>query len=237
MELGRYLRAKRESANRTQPDVANEVQIEQSYLSKIESGKSIPSQEVFNKLQQAYGFKVEELVQSISSSELTRLSEIKSITSSVSAQTSKKLNVARKWLISGLIALSVGAGALAFSILPDRSAEQFTYRSEGVLTLDEDLNTFELVYEKPEAIEADLSLVTKRKALLTRLAQKELTSLEFKGNGFIVNSEEGRRYFKLLNTIKPVRESWTRWFFVPAIMLLVAGVSCFFIAKRWDLYQ
>lgn len=234
MELGQFLRGCRESAGRTQPNVATAIGIEQSYLSKIESGKSIPSEEVFNKLQQAYGFDIEDLVSSLSKTELDKLSEISSITDVAFTKNKEKLHSSRTWTISGLAMLMVGAGLLAFSTLPDRTPKMFKYRSEGVLTLEEELNTFDLVYLTTDELKGDQAQLEKRKLLLSRLDQEDVISLQYKGDGYLINTDEGRRYYKFIDAQAAGRDYWNRWFLVPAFMLLVGGIGCFVISKRWN---
>jgi len=50
MKFGDYLRQKREDRGWTQPEAAAKARIEQSYLSKLETGRSYPSDDVFERL-------------------------------------------------------------------------------------------------------------------------------------------------------------------------------------------
>lgn len=50
MKFGVYLRSLREKAGWTQPEAAEKIEIEQSYLSKLETGKCFPSEDIFSKL-------------------------------------------------------------------------------------------------------------------------------------------------------------------------------------------
>jgi transcriptional regulator with XRE-family HTH domain len=54
MKFGDYLRQKREARGWTQPEAANKAGIEQSYLSKLETGKSYPSEDAYARLVAAY---------------------------------------------------------------------------------------------------------------------------------------------------------------------------------------
>lgn len=234
MEFGRYLRQCRENTKRTQPDVAAEVEIEQSYLSKLESGKSLPSEEVFNKLQQVYSINLDEMVKALSPQELTKLSDIKSIQQVSSRKNNRKLHSARKWSIAGLVMLMLGVGALALVLMPEQSTDEYHYRSEGVLKVEEELNAFELIYADLKTIKDDKSLLEQRVALLVRLDQKDLIAGQYKGDGYVMKTQKGRRFYKLIQSSTAVRSYFNRWFLVPALMLLAGAIGCFYIARRWD---
>ena len=234
MEFGQYLRNCRESVGRTQPEIASEVEIEQSYLSKLESGKSIPSNDVFNKLVDVYQIDVEKLVDTLSTQEQHKLREIKAISQLVSKKKLAHSNFSKRLAITGLVMLTLGAGLLGFSMLPDRSQTTFSYRSEGVLALNEDLDTFELVYRNTRTLEGEQQLLLKRTELLERLQQEDRLTTEFKGDGFLENSATGRRFFKLIGKNEPVRDYWNRWFLVPAFMMLVGGLGCCVVSWRWN---
>ncbi len=234
MNLGEYLKNCRETYKRTQPDVAKEAEIEQSYLSKLESGKSIPSNEVFNKLVTVYEIDLEDLVAKLSDQEIKKLDEIKAINKVVSQRKKGRLDTAKNISIAGLVMLTIGVGLLCFSILPDRSQSQYSYRSEGVLKKDEELRAFELVYRDLQQLNDDERLLTKRGELLSRLEQQDVLSESFKGEGYVVNTPEGRRFFKLIGKHESKRDYWNRWFIVPSFMFLVAGAGCFFLSRRWS---
>ncbi|MBO6796341.1 helix-turn-helix transcriptional regulator [Maricaulis sp.] len=50
MKFGDYLRQCREAKGWTQPEAARHADIEQSYLSKLETGRSYPSEDVYSRL-------------------------------------------------------------------------------------------------------------------------------------------------------------------------------------------
>ncbi len=47
MKFGEYLKSQRDARGWTQPMAAEKIGIEQSYLSKLETGKASPSDEMF----------------------------------------------------------------------------------------------------------------------------------------------------------------------------------------------
>lgn len=67
MTLGEKLRALRSTSGWTQPEFARKLGIEQSYLSKLENDKSIPSTEMFDKLCTAYEVTPDEMLKGLNS--------------------------------------------------------------------------------------------------------------------------------------------------------------------------
>ncbi len=61
MKFGLFIRNCRDKLEWTQPEAALKIQIEQSYLSKLETGKSYPSEEVFDKPVEVYQINTESL--------------------------------------------------------------------------------------------------------------------------------------------------------------------------------
>ena len=59
MKFGEYLKNRRTELGWTQPDAASKAGIEQSYLSKLETGKSFPSEDVYQRLVGAFGLDTE----------------------------------------------------------------------------------------------------------------------------------------------------------------------------------
>ena len=102
MKFGDYLRARREDKGWTQPEAAAKADIEQSYLSKLETGKSFPSQDVFERLAAAYGFDAETLAQSVDADSLKALREVGQVRAAVISLQSRSVRLARSWLAAGV---------------------------------------------------------------------------------------------------------------------------------------
>ena len=76
MRFGDYIRDRRRELEWTQPDAAEKIGIEQSYLSKLESGKSYPSEDVFAALKATYKIDMDDLNVKLFSGELDQLGNI-----------------------------------------------------------------------------------------------------------------------------------------------------------------
>lgn len=234
MKFGDYLRQCREKMKWTQPEAAAKIEIEQSYLSKLETGKSHPSEEIFNKLADVYQFNIDELYEKITSEELNKLKDIKLVREAILNRNRSKVKTTRSWLVAGFIMVSLGGALFAASILPVRSEAQYTYRSNGILQLDEELRIYDLIHKDNSRLNNNVELIEKRKDLLSRLSYMDEVTTQYKGDGYVKNTLKGRRFFDLLNSREIQRDYSNRWFFVPSIMLLLGGFSSFYISRRWN---
>jgi len=233
MKFGDYLRQCREKHNWTQPEAATKIEIEQSYLSKLETGKSNPSEEVFNKLIDVYQININELYEKISSDELSKLKEIKQVRDAIINRNKSKVKSTRSWLVAGFIMISLSGAFLAASIIPIYSKLEYVYRSEGVLELDEELSTFDLIHKDNAQLNGNTKLINKRKELVSRLSYMDEVSDQFNGDGYAKTTLKGRRYFKMIDRREVKRNFANRWFLVPTLMLFFGGISSFFISRRW----
>lgn len=66
MDFGIYLRNLRKSRNWTQPEAAEHIGVEQSYLSKLETGKATPSEKILDDLVRAYDIDLDGMVRQLS---------------------------------------------------------------------------------------------------------------------------------------------------------------------------
>ncbi|MBE8167352.1 MAG: helix-turn-helix transcriptional regulator, partial [Shewanella sp.] len=77
MTLGQIIKKCRVEKGLSQPELADKIGIEQSYLSKLENDKSLPSNDMLQAILLAFDIKLEAILSSIeSSSEKKRLKQI-----------------------------------------------------------------------------------------------------------------------------------------------------------------
>ena len=75
MKFGDYLKERREEKAWTQPEAAARAGIEQSYLSKLETGKSYPSEEVYGRLVETFEIDTGDLSGRVDAADLDKLKE------------------------------------------------------------------------------------------------------------------------------------------------------------------
>ena len=238
MTFGDYLRSLRDAKTWTQPDAANQIGIEQSYLSKLETGKSLPSSEVFEKLVKAYTIDVDHMTASITSSDLRKLTDIRAVRSSLLNHQAQSRRDIRNWLIASAACWVLGGASLGLSLLgKDMREERYHFRSYGVLNPEEPLSAFNVltktksfagsnVEQRRAAFEAEQS------AMAQRVDEVFVSRLGGPSENYVLDTESGRRYFELVDSERVTLRSPLRWFLAPALAFLLGGLACFAASFR-----
>lgn len=234
MKFGDYLRNCRDKLEWTQPEAAAKIEIEQSYLSKLETGKSHPSEEIFNKLVEVYQINADDLYEKISSEELSKLKELKQVRDAILKRDKTQVTTTRGWLLVGFIMMMLGGTFLGIAIIPEHSSVEYLYRSQGVLQSDEPLDQYSLIEQQLHDSPQNQKLIAKQRELLVRLDQMDEVSNQDKGNAFVKSTFKGRRLFEKISAKEVRRRHNNRWFIAPAFMLIFGAVGCFYISRRWN---
>lgn len=145
MKFGDYIKAQREKARWTQPQAAMKIEIEQSYLSKLETGKSLPSEDVFDRILTAYGLSIEQMSQQLSEGELLALRHIKQVRELFRQELSNKKKHIRTWLTCSMISFVLAAISIAGFYVSSQQVMRYHYISYGVLEDNEALKAFNIV--------------------------------------------------------------------------------------------
>ncbi len=110
MTFGEKIKQLRQQKSLSQPELANLAGIEQSYLSKIENDKSLPSNDILRKLLAAFELTLAELIdEQLVKTDGTRLKQIPDIESYLASLQINKFIARRRYLTisSALIVLAV----------------------------------------------------------------------------------------------------------------------------------
>lgn len=234
MKFGEYLKSQRDARGWTQPMAAQKIGIEQSYLSKLETGKASPSEEMFERLVNAYDIDVDALGATVAGSELERLREIGAIRDLVRRGQQATARGRRRWLVLSLLTIAFGGALLSFVITERRYADsELEYLSKGIIQDGEsDFLYMHLQPFEPHMLAdvfADDPLLP-RLDPITRWHDEE----ENRGAYYIEPAEGGRRVF----------EKTGEWRHVPprlnghlghalALAMLLFGFGGLFVARRW----
>ncbi len=135
MYFGEKLRRLRQERNWTQPDLAEKLGVEQSWLSKIENDKSPPSSELLEKIAAAFGLELPALLDGLDpdyvAGTLSSLPEVRGI---MQQNKFRVVHKSRNWIMAGSISFALGiamlvAGASQFFF----TNELYRYNSEGII--------------------------------------------------------------------------------------------------------
>jgi len=146
MNFGERLRQLRTQKNLTQPQLAQAIGIEQSYLSKLENDKSVPSADIFQAILKALGIDVATFLEGVDEKQVYRdLRQVPEVSNHLNAQVSAKIHSIRTWLFASGIALTLGL-TLFVSGLRGLvfSNTQFNYASSGLLREGEPADLFDV---------------------------------------------------------------------------------------------
>lgn len=230
-----YRTAETGEENWTQPEASAAAGIEQSYLSKLETGKSWPSEDVFARVASAYGVDVDDVVQRVGSSELARLREIGAVRSAIlEIQNSKRL-FARGWLIASLLCLVASGACFGVTLMAEETVRyERDYRSLGLLAPGESLEAFNIVETQLNPGDPDYAILeAQRQKMIPRVDERRITTGDQRSFAFIEEVEGGLRHYKLLDSRQKPVQSPLRWFIVPALMFLAGNIGSAFISFRW----
>lgn len=238
MKFGEYLKIQRESAGWTQPEAASKIAIEQSYLSKLENDKAVPSTEIFDRLMQVYQFSIKQISEQVTSTELEKLKDIVMVREFI--MTSKRADSTnrRKWLIAGLVMAMLGS--LIFSagvVMKDGFYVAYFYESKGLIKENEPLTLF---IEMPgyRGFEAQMRSEPERiklaeHPLFSRLDYQQISWNYDRGAFYDADLDGGKRRF--YRTEEKIYPNPTPHFILVALgaMFIIGGCSCFYISRKW----
>lgn len=235
MKFGDYIRELRQSLRWTQPEAASQIGIEQSYLSKLESGKSYPSEDVFSGLISAYSIDLSKMNVELFPGELDKLREIGEVRAVILREEQDKKRLIRAWLIVGICALMMGGALLGLTQLArDTTVAQFQYRSEGVILAGESFDVFEIIGDSQLGFSSDAEIFLKRQQeMIARIDEQYQSLPDNRGVTFFEPVPNGTRVWRFFGINSETVKSPLRWLIAPAFMFILGGLGCFFVSYRW----
>lgn len=223
MRFGDYIRDVRRGLNWSQPEAAKEIGIEQSYLSKLESGKSYPSEEVFSSIISRYCIDVSTLNQSLFPAELDRLRDIAQVREFILKSEQQKNKRTQKLFTFGVLALTFGGACLgAASLAKETEKHLYQYRSTEAALQASDLD---------QAPGADAS--TNREDLTDEPQRGTAEFILIEDYRDVVFSEEtsnGLQSWRLIGGTTRTVQSPLRWFAIPGAALVFCAIGLFFMS-------
>jgi transcriptional regulator with XRE-family HTH domain len=182
MNVGEKLRQLRQEKNLTQPELAEALGIEQSYLSKLETGKSLPSGDVLNRILAVFGLSLDQFVAELDEGSRNQLRHLPDVADHFTRQKLQLIGNRKRWLLVSSLLVALGAalvyaGTVEFFV----SDMVYDYQSPGVVLAGESKEIFESRQDNTEA----------------RLNQDYLSTRQYRGTIFNVPVEGGSRTYYL----------------------------------------
>lgn len=221
MNLGEKLRQLRQARNLTQPEVAEAIGIEQSYLSKLENGKYTPSSDVFSRVLDVFKINVGDLVDDLEPGAQNQLRQIPAVAEYFSEQKRLIIGDRRRWLLVSTFLFAVGV-ALIYAGHADLfvSNTVYSYESAGIAPAGESSYTREFG-EADGMLPPDVEL---------------MTSGHYRGEVFVVPVAGGSRMYVL--TREREIDPWQNKAIASlGVLLMVLGLTGLILEKKLSRYQ
>jgi len=235
MTLGEQIRILRNAKGLSQPELANLAQIEQSYLSKLENDKSLPSNDIFRQLLNGLSLSLADFLQGFDKQYLhNNLRQIPDIEHWLLKNEKKDANSQRRYLYvaSFLIAMAATSFYTGFSKVLFTGLH-YQYESLGVILPDEPKNIFVSWRRLLDRTQPDFHTVIAKKELEIeqRRDGKILLSSVHLGEQFIQQVEDGRRLYRF-DKEKVIPQQVNAWLQIIGIFLFSAGILGFVLERR-----
>jgi len=238
VNFGERVKQLRSERNLTQPQLAQAIGIEQSYLSKLENDKSVPSADIFQSILKAFGVDVATFLEGVDEKQVFRdLRQVPEVSNHLNARVATKIHSIKTWLFASGVALALGL-TLVFAgyrgLLFSRT--QFNYESPGVLLPGEPSNFFDLyrgdLFNLRAAGEITETERLRRTAELERRRISDYRTLdEYRGKAFKEAVPGGDRmyYFQRETDFERLEN---RWLMLAGVLLTFGGLVGFIIEAR-----
>lgn len=222
MNFGERLKQLRQSKDWSQPDLAERIGIEQSYLSKLENDKSVPSPDMLSRILEAFDIDIETLLHGMDESEISNhLKSIPLVNGHMQAQKEEAQRKRNRWVITSgiLCVLGITTIVMGFGFMENPIAI-YDYESEEIVPNGGAGETFDslgsFLNSKLAPIIDDLNSQDVSRTEYNEQSNRAYTSLElrysslatpgyqisyeYKGNNFIEEITEGQDLINLQAT-------------------------------------
>lgn len=223
MKIGEKIKQLRQSRNMTQPALADALEIEQSYLSKLENGKATPSSDIFEQILKVFDVTAEDFLRDLSTRHIKQdLHQITALQQAVGHQQSLRIANRQRLLVIAGCCFSLGVALMSLGFINAFSTTYYTYESEGVVRPGESKEVFN---NWSQGIKPD-NLFNKKVEMYQRKNEVIETHKEFKGDIYFIDVEGGSRTFRLENR-KVIY--FTHWNNTAKVLGIVLFSLCFFL--------
>jgi len=208
MNFGERLKQIRTGKGLTQPQFAALAGIEQSYLSKLENDKSVPSAEMFDTIVAALEMDAATFLQEVDGQvQATTLRHVPSVAQCKAQVVTQQVHHARRWLFASAAAWILGFAMMLAAndgiFFPNKL---YKYTSQGVIRPGEAESVFldqrqllELRMQA-KAISFEEMSATLADFYASRLRPVTVESPQNRGTVYFEAAENGRRRFELSDT-------------------------------------
>ncbi|WP_374584085.1 helix-turn-helix domain-containing protein [Pseudoduganella sp.] len=206
MNFGEKLKQLRTERGQTQPQFAEALGIEQSYLSKLENDKSVPSAEMFSTIVAGLGMDAASFLKDLHQEVLeTTLRHIPAVAQFTTQAVAQQADHSRRWLVGSALAWILGFALMLAAndgiFFPNRV---YHYTSPGVIQAGEAENIFD-TFEEILSLRQTANLITREEFAKTmadfkaqRVRPMNVETTENRGQFYFARADGGQRRFSLV---------------------------------------
>ena len=198
MKFGEKIRALRHEKNLTQPELAEAMGIEQSYLSKLENDKSLPSNDVLNRILDVFGLGIGDLIDELDPGARNQLRQLPDVAAHVDRQKQLMIGNRRRWVTLSAMLLSFGLALIYAGYVhlfyPD---VVYQYMSHGVVLDGEPKEIFRHPQQYVPQSSSREEMFAFTDSIKARIDEDYLLDNDYRGSVFNVAVEGGSRTYYL----------------------------------------
>ncbi|MEN0037068.1 MAG: helix-turn-helix transcriptional regulator [Cellvibrio sp.] len=250
MNIGERIKQLRTDKNLTQPQLAELANIEQSYLSKLENDKSVPSADILMAVLRALSVDIPTFLQGLDESVIERhLMQVPEITLHRNVESRLRVRAVKRWLFASALCCAVGLalvfGGLKLLLFSPVETSLYKYVSDGVILAGEpeglfdqwEFNLRRKMSATTRLLEPDFEQAfhTARDEFRKRLSNDNKLSIINKGQKFREEVSGGYRIYQLQGVdsdTNRVFERYNNWLAVLGAFLAFGGLTGFFVEFR-----
>ena len=235
MTIGQTIKSLRQKSDLSQPELAEKAGIEQSYLSKLENDKSLPSNDLFNQVIMALGVSPREFLDLLDwHTDQRKIQQIPILAKELALVASQEVSKRRVFLQIAFICIVLAAGSFFTGLSKQLFSERmFLYISDGVVFEQEPDDIFDRWHSWiPRDAENHSKLTElKKNEMKLREDQQSVMQYEYLGPQFTKKVEDGRRVFRMTRELQIARPI-NAWLQTLRVMLFASGVMLLWLEFR-----
>lgn len=236
MTLGEQLKKLRQERELSQPELSALVGIEQSYLSKLENDKSVPSNEIFQKILTSLSLTLDQFLAMFDLHDSKKqLIQIPMIDAWFKQQQQLNMVNQRKYLYicSTLIVVAVTLFFIGFSKLVFHEIK-YQYNSRGIVLAGEPNDIFHewsSLIDGSNDKEYRKNRAKKKIEMAMRQDKSQLLEDVNQGAYFVVQVNGGKRLY-YFDQNQNVKHAGNAWLMILGVLLFSAGIMGFVLERR-----
>ncbi|MCZ6536688.1 MAG: helix-turn-helix transcriptional regulator [Gammaproteobacteria bacterium] len=229
MNFGEKLRDLRNEKKWTQPELADAIGIEQSYLSKLENERSMPSGNTLSRILEVFEIEIGELLCELDQRTKNQLRQLPQVADFLTREKSMMIQNRRRWLIVSVTLISIGValiyGGRVHLFFPDNV---YQYVSRGIVLEGEPKEIFEKsrTYLSGSALQNRDEAQNYLDAIKARVNEHYVLASEYRGTIYNLPVDGGSRtyYFDGERQIDPWQSKFLVFIGVLLGMFGLAGI-------------